>query len=641
MMSRLALCVAVLAWFLPDTVTASTVFAVDHAASYVTIVNQQSDAQCGQSTCGFSAELAFDSDFAFSVDVGQTFTFDFVEWTTEGTGGFLYDVEAFLSFTSPAGASTHSAGEGFGVVLNGSMVLGSVSWKDVPNLVTLSNGSQLTVDFESGVNLLPGGAITTSTASVFAEAGANPDFVPDLRFPLYSTEPVWLNTEAYTGLSAFGEPGPYVLSDFEKLELQRLRNQGKTFLTEEYVVQKLIETSGHYDFYHDGTTALDIDVNAGTADVIAAQAGTIVAITGLGRCASATYPCLVISHGDYQTEYREFSALTPELVELAEMTADQFEQLPDSQKMVVAGQTLGRLDGVQGDHLHFQIIQDSSVLRSIGGTPIEDFVLPLGLTQGKEGFVASRGDVFDQLNSTVGVHTNSAIHIGESLPGEVLANGPIAADVDGSIFVGPSGKLTVVNNATIRADQVFSSGGILHLAQTLRAGVDCAGFDCPGIHGDVTIEGGRVIVGSSPGYGLILGNVLFEDTLWEVDISGLEPGEYDLLEVMGSATLRGGTVRFNFLDGFLPSAGDMVSFIFAHGLLGFSEVNLEYLGAAPGFLFDVVVGENGSLRFMALSDAAPVPIPAALPLFAAGLGGLGLVSWLSWRRRRVLHQPAS
>jgi hypothetical protein len=44
----------------------------------------------------------------------------------------------------------------------------------------------------------------------------------------------------------------------------------------------------------------------------------------------------------------------------------------------------------------------------------------------------------------------------------------------------------------------------------------------------------------------------------------------------------------------------------------------QYLGLVPGTLY-------------AFSDLNEVPLPAALPLFATGIGGLGL---LSWRRKK-------
>ena len=144
--------------------TAATLFSVDRASSFVNITDQQGDPYCDLTNCGVSARLAFDSDFQFSVDSGETYGFDFIEWTGAGTGGLLYEVEAFLSFSEPVEASTGSGGGGFGVVLLGAIFLGSVFWQDVPNIVSLASGSQFIVDFEQGITLLAGSTVVSSAS---------------------------------------------------------------------------------------------------------------------------------------------------------------------------------------------------------------------------------------------------------------------------------------------------------------------------------------------------------------------------------------------------------------------------------------------------------------------------------------------
>jgi PEP-CTERM motif len=58
---------------------------------------------------------------------------------------------------------------------------------------------------------------------------------------------------------------------------------------------------------------------------------------------------------------------------------------------------------------------------------------------------------------------------------------------------------------------------------------------------------------------------------------------------------------------------------------------------AAGEAFSVVYVEGNGFSFdkLTVETAAPVPLPAALPLFA---GGLGLMGWLA-RRRRKRRQP--
>jgi hypothetical protein len=74
-----------------------------------------------------------------------------------------------------------------------------------------------------------------------------------------------------------------------------------------------------------------------------------------------------------------------------------------------------------------------------------------------------------------------------------------------------------------------------------------------------------------------------------------------------------------------PTAGSLVGFTGGPILSSrFAPSNVLYLGP-PQESWNV----SGSL--------APVPLPAALPLFAAGLGGLGL---LGWRRKRKAQAVA-
>jgi hypothetical protein len=50
-----------------------------------------------------------------------------------------------------------------------------------------------------------------------------------------------------------------------------------------------------------------------------------------------------------------------------------------------------------------------------------------------------------------------------------------------------------------------------------------------------------------------------------------------------------------------------------------------------------LVSENYGLQKLSFEQVAQTPIPAALPLFASALGGLGL---FGWRRRQAGSQAA-
>jgi hypothetical protein len=56
-------------------------------------------------------------------------------------------------------------------------------------------------------------------------------------------------------------------------------------------------------------------------------------------------------------------------------------------------------------------------------------------------------------------------------------------------------------------------------------------------------------------------------------------------------------------------------------LAGINNITIQYDGVIGG----------GSMSFIAEGTTAVVPLPAALPLFATGLAGLGL---LGWRRKK-------
>ncbi len=74
------------------------------------------------------------------------------------------------------------------------------------------------------------------------------------------------------------------------------------------------------------------------------------------------------------------------------------------------------------------------------------------------------------------------------------------------------------------------------------------------------------------------------------------------------------------VDVFVITTAALFGFSDTTGLLSVSVANNNSVG---NYAFDDVI-TGGSL--------APVPLPAALPLFASGLGILGL---FGWRRKRV------
>jgi len=92
------------------------------------------------------------------------------------------------------------------------------------------------------------------------------------------------------------------------------------------------------------------------------------------------------------------------------------------------------------------------------------------------------------------------------------------------------------------------------------------------------------------------------------------------------------------LDGFSvnwtgPSA-DIFAIHFG-GKGGGNEILLALSGNSSTFNFSMTGAQNGlsSIQGFGSGGVSQAPLPAALPLFASGLGGMGLFAW--WRKRKA------
>lgn len=144
---------------------------------------------------------------------------------------------------------------------------------------------------------------------------------PEFRFPLQSSNNVYLNTEA----------------------------GGRSY-------------DGVGDTYHTGGGyySLDFDVNSGKAQVVTASKGKLVYVDETPH--EGAGPLVIVDHGNgYFSEYREFTALS-----IAECGHSGVSACPTAE--FAAGTVIGTLDAVVGDHLHFQIKYDTTV-GSIGRNP--------------------------------------------------------------------------------------------------------------------------------------------------------------------------------------------------------------------------------------------------------------------------------
>jgi hypothetical protein len=116
---------------------------------------------------------------------------------------------------------------------------------------------------------------------------------------------------------------------------------------------------------------------------------------------------------------------------------------------------------------------------------------------------------------------------------------------------------------------------------------------------------------------------------------------------LASAT---GTLTLNWLDAPRTNFGGLNTYTVSVGstLLGTFTPTLSGFGAETSLPFSVIAGSNYTVIFQGtppdgadrssfidgVSLVASVPVPATLPLFASGLGALGLFGWRGRRKKR-------
>jgi T5SS/PEP-CTERM-associated repeat protein len=151
------------------------------------------------------------------------------------------------------------------------------------------------------------------------------------------------------------------------------------------------------------------------------------------------------------------------------------------------------------------------------------------------------------------------------------------------------------------------------------------------IFGNVVVSGGTnnftgvVGPGSSPGILTVEGEFTHEPIgLLVIEIGGTAPGQFDVLNVIGNASIAG-DLELAFIDGFAPRKGDRFDFLPVSGTFTGDFANVTVLNLEPGFQFNLVF-EDGRQTLVALSDGVFVPEPAAAWLIVP-------IS-LSLRRRR-------
>jgi hypothetical protein len=147
-------------------------------------------------------------------------------------------------------------------------------------------------------------------------------------------------------------------------------------------------------------------------------------------------------------------------------------------------------------------------------------------------------------------------------------------------------------------------------------------------NGDLDNTGGFLSPGNSPGATTINGNYSQDEfSTLLIEIAGyLAVSEHDVVDVTGDTSLDG-TLRLDLLDGFAPVIGDRFAIIGSANILGAFDGIYSTTALGEGLRWELEVDNIAGNEFL-VAQVSAVPVPAALWLFASGLGLLG------WMRRK-------
>jgi len=122
------------------------------------------------------------------------------------------------------------------------------------------------------------------------------------------------------------------------------------------------------------------------------------------------------------------------------------------------------------------------------------------------------------------------------------------------------------------------------------------------ITGNVTIDGGNIAPGCSPGELTVDGNVNLLDGKLIIEV--FRPDLFDILTILGDIDFQSGKVIFSFKNGYGPTTGDNFIFLDANQIDGFENLSFEFEGLQDGF--DFHVDESATdVKFTAITDGTP------------------------------------
>ena len=275
-----------------------------------------------------------------------------------------------------------------------------------------------------------------------------------------------------------------------------------------------------------------------------------------------------------------------------------------------AGLFLGSGAQVQAKELQVGVAPGSNGFVVVSGAPPKGFganlAIELTVNVGLEG----NGDLTLSDGATLTSQFGS-IGTGSEDRGKVQLRTGGQWSLEFDLFIGSAS--TGEDPEQCDGDEVSLGVGILDGDETARVTGNQLNVDGPAstVKGNATLEFenshftncATLSPGSSPGALTFSGNLEITGGILKIELSGLEEGAYDVVNVLGDTQFNGGTVNFVF-EGFIPKQGDQIRFLRTQGELTTGDsIEFTYQGANEGFEFSVEADDEGNLIFTASNDA--------------------------------------
>lgn len=181
----------------------------------------------------------------------------------------------------------------------------------------------------------------------------------------------------------------------------------------------------------------------------------------------------------------------------------------------------------------------------------------------------------------------------------------------GNVLVNDGGTLQLDPGSAVNGEVTVGFGG------TLRGS---------GLIAGTALIGGMLSPGSSPGTMTFGGDLaLSSSATLELEIGGLDAGEYDLIASSGSGLLNlNGTLVLSLIGGYTPTTGDQITVFQGWSTISGSFETVSGLDLGHGLTWDLSQLNSSGMLMV-------VPEPG---FWALLLGGAALLAVLVWRRRR-------